>query len=80
MVDPDHNTAPLDRSNAETPIRLPIPRAHIESPPPRKPSAQLAAKLTESGRTVVKTITQVQDLLEGHANTTAYLANENWRC
>ena len=28
---------------------------------------------------MVKTITQVQDLLEGYANSTAYLANENWR-
>ena len=80
LVDPDHNTAPADRSNAEAPTRLPIPRAHIERAPPRKPSAQLTAKLTESGKTVVKTVTQVQDLLEGCANTLACLANENWRC
>ena len=71
LVDPDHNTAPPDRSNAEALTRLPIPRAHIERGPPRKPSAQLTAKLTESGKTVVKTVTQVQDLLEGCANTLA---------
>ena len=80
LADPDHDTAQQDRSNAETPIRLPTPRAHIERALARKPSAQLAAKPSESGKTVVRTVTQVQDTLEDLSNTSACLANENWRC